>query len=224
MCYQDQISLLAKSSQSVLLSRRVKSTTHYLELINNVVVPLIKNFSEGNSRNRPYSSDGYRGDRLQSPGKHNITCFTCGKKGHIQRECRSAKNGNRVEGQKPVTCYGCGGVGHFRSKCPSHKRDRSGGRRKSEVTSNVAVGTDDYFVPIVDELSCSTGVIDRNGSIELHNAVVNGVNCKLLRDTGCTCVGVRGSFVPDGNRTGRTVKVRIFLGHLESVPTAAYFP
>ncbi|GFO37589.1 gypsy retrotransposon integrase-like protein 1 [Plakobranchus ocellatus] len=179
-----------------------------------------KNFSGGNSRNRGYSSGGYRGDRLQSPGKHNITCFTCGKKGHIQRECRSAKNGNRVEGQKPVTCYGCGGVGHFRSKCPSHKRDRSGGRRKSEVTSNVAVGTDDYFVPIVDELSCSTGVIDRNGSIELHNAVVNGVNCKLLRDTGCTCVGVRGSLVPDGNRTGRTVKVRTFLGHLESVPTA----
>ncbi|GFO03421.1 hypothetical protein PoB_002992600 [Plakobranchus ocellatus] len=136
--------------------------------------------------------------------------------------CGGGENGNSVEGQKPITCYGCGG--HFRSKCPSQKRDRSGGRRKSEITSNVAVVTDENFIPIVNEPSCSTGVMDRNGSIELHNAVVNGVNCKLLRDTGCTCVGVRGSLVPEGCRTGRTVKVRTFLGHhLESVRTAIIF-
>ncbi|GFN96125.1 Gag-Pol polyprotein [Plakobranchus ocellatus] len=166
-----------------------------------------------------------RQDRSISPSLR-VTCFNCGKQGHVQKECRAPKSNtvghraqNTMDGQREgVTCYNCGGRGHVRSQCPTQRRNRSNTRKGN--TANVAIVTDQGFVPITDQPTCSTGIIDRNGSIVLHNAFLNGKKCTLLRDSGCTCVGVRKSLVPYDSHTGKTVKVRTFLGQLESVSTA----
>ncbi|GFO19369.1 gypsy retrotransposon integrase-like protein 1 [Plakobranchus ocellatus] len=163
--------------------------------------------------------------RSKSPSLR-VICFNCGKQGHVQKECRAPKSntvGHRaqstMDGQREgVTCYNCGGRGHVRSQCPTQRRNRSYTRKGN--TANVAIVTDQDFVPITDQPTCSTGIIDRNGSIVLHNAFLNGKKCTLLRDSGCTCVGVRKSLVPHDSYTGKTVKVRTFLGRLESVSTA----
>ncbi|GFO16623.1 hypothetical protein PoB_004312800, partial [Plakobranchus ocellatus] len=94
-----------------------------------------------------------------------------------------------MDGQREgVTCYNCGGRGHVRSQCPTQRLNRSNTRKGN--TANVAIVTDQGFVPITDQPTCSTGIIDRNGSNVLHNAFLNGKKCTLLRDSGCTCVGV----------------------------------
>ncbi|GFR84895.1 hypothetical protein ElyMa_004160800 [Elysia marginata] len=101
----------------------------------------------------------------------------------MQKDSRSYKHNASIDGQRHMICYGCGGIGHVRSKCPRQKRDRNSGRRKGKTTSNVAICSDKNFIPIVDQPSCSTGLIDRNCSmIKLHDAAANGIGCKLLRD------------------------------------------
>ncbi|GFO08841.1 Gag-Pol polyprotein [Plakobranchus ocellatus] len=135
-----------------------------------------------------------RQDRSKSPSLR-VTCFNCGKQGHVQKECRAPKSntvGHRaqstMDGQREgVTCYNCGGRGHVRSQCPTQRRNRSNTRKGN--TANVAIVTDQGFVPITDQPTCSNGIIDRNGSIVLHNAFLNGKKCTLLRNSGCTCVG-----------------------------------
>ena len=43
-------------------------------------------------------------------GRHQITCYNCGKKGHIARKCRAPK-------ETKITCYNCGQKGHTAKLC-----------------------------------------------------------------------------------------------------------
>ena len=51
-------------------------------------------------------------DNTKSFSMENVTCFSCGKKGHMQREC-----GNRKFERKSLFCYRCEKSGHIARFC-----------------------------------------------------------------------------------------------------------
>ncbi len=64
----------------------------------------------------------------------DITCFTCGEKGHRSTECKKSKwNGsvNGGSGVRAITCFNCGKQGHRSVDCPNK---RVGGPVKKEGT------------------------------------------------------------------------------------------
>ncbi len=102
----------------------------------------------------------------------DITCFTCGEKGHHSTECKKSKwNGsvNGGSGVRPITCFNCGKQGHRSVDCPNK---RVGGPVKKE-------GTGGKVAKLVVE-----GEKDN-----VTRGLVNGVRSKVLIDSGAS-VGV----------------------------------
>jgi len=79
--------------------------------------------------------------------KKPLTCFTCGKTGHISRECRSRPQGEAVKApvaaevpaapagtlkKSEVTCFRCHQKGHTSPNCPSRPK----GNRRVKIQSD----------------------------------------------------------------------------------------
>ncbi|KAK1627572.1 hypothetical protein QYE76_001887 [Lolium multiflorum] len=79
-------------------------------------------------RFRPTGNQYNRGGQSQNP-INQITCHSCGQKGHVQKDC-----------QKPrIICYGCGKDGHIKLECPNKapwSGQSSGGRGGSGNNNN----------------------------------------------------------------------------------------
>ncbi|KAL8442329.1 hypothetical protein Emed_007348 [Eimeria media] len=66
----------------------------------------------GGSPNKPFKPHARDEERKQD----SSSCFTCGGKGHRQRQCPNSRMGDRGEG---ANCNRCGGKGHWAVLCPS---------------------------------------------------------------------------------------------------------
>jgi cellular nucleic acid-binding protein len=57
------------------------------------------------------------GSRLRAaPG----ACYTCGKMGHLAKDCRSGGGNYGGDMRREIRCYDCGKFGHFARDCPSN--------------------------------------------------------------------------------------------------------
>ncbi len=122
------------------------------------------------------SSFGSEGrSRLWQSESHvnkDITCFSCGEKGHRSTDCKKSRWSGSVNGgsgARPTTCFNCGEQGHRSVDCTNK---RVGGPVKKE-------GTGGKVAKLVVE-----GEKDN-----VAWGIVNGTKSKVLIDTGAS-VGV----------------------------------
>ncbi len=117
---------------------------------------------------------GFRGDVREGYGGREITCFSCGGKGHRAGECKDNKGrtgfGSRTEFRsepRSITCFTCGKPGHRSTECASRKVGAPVKREGGKVAT-VVVG-------------------EKKDNIAWGR--VNGTECKVLVDSGAS-VGV----------------------------------
>ena len=138
--------------------------------------------------------------------KEAVLCHTCGKAGHIARDCRSKSGGvqkrNEKEdqeknGRSEIRCFSCGGRGHMSMKCPS--------KALTCLESSAHPGWHNSK----DGPTCS-GKVEGKSTDD------------ILLDTGCSRTMVHTDFVMPGS-VSKTQQVTIRCAHGEAVsyPIAA---
>ena len=81
---------------------------------------------------RKRSRSNRRNGTRNGGGKDDRTCYECGKKGHIAKDCYSKTTESN---KSSVTCYKCGKKGHYARKCKSDSSNSQNGS-ESTTTSN----------------------------------------------------------------------------------------
>lgn len=129
-----------------------------------------------------------RGQKQRSTHKSDITCFRCGQKGHLSKECKCSRN---------IQCFKCSKMGHFASMCGKHREECrnpvSTDRKKkfaNYTTSNEpnhfesSSETDEFGFSETDEFGFCVGkmattVLDINGqSVEM--IIDSGSSCNII--------------------------------------------
>ncbi|GFN96904.1 reverse transcriptase [Plakobranchus ocellatus] len=174
--------------------------------------------------------------RSASNSRTNVQCYRCGKYGHIKKQCRVPEHALKPPATKPCRERSASNVSRSNrnSARESNFQNKQGSSREF---SNVAVasafdaGEDTvtltqsadaaYFVDGV-QFSCvaSQPSVAATGKLQFWEAKVNGKCATLLRDSGCTTVGVRKSFVKQEDYTGKRIKCVTFGGTVEEFSTA----
>ncbi|GFO13145.1 reverse transcriptase [Plakobranchus ocellatus] len=185
------------------------------------------------SRPLQKNSDNFRS---ASNSRANVQCYRCGKYGHIKKQCRVPEHALKPPATKPRRERSASNVSRSNrnSARESNFQNKQGSFRQF---SNVAVasafdaGEDTvtltqsadaaYFVD-GGQFSCvaSQPSVAATGNLQFWEAKVNGKCATFLRDSGCTTVGVRKSFVKQEDYTGKRIKCVTFGGTVEEFPTA----
>lgn len=143
---------------------------------------------------RPSHATPTSGGANQSNGE--VVCSKCLRRGHWARNCRTF----HLAGVARLTALKAHGDGE-----------------------HCAQKTDGNFVPPPCGHSLPTlftGEEGRCGSLRVFDGRVGGQAARILRDTGCTTVGVKSSLVKDEEYTGETARCISFGGNVEEFPVA----
>ncbi len=135
---------------------------------------------------------GFRGDVREGYGGREITCFSCGGKGHRAGECKDNKGrtgfGSRTEFRpepRTITCFTCGKPGHRSTECAS-KKVGAPLKREGGKVATVIVG-------------------EKKDNIAWGR--VNGTECKVLVDSGASVGVVPKSLLEESYRDCGEIQV-----------------
>ena len=138
---------------------------------------------------------------------------------------KEGSNQNFKDKKKRVRCYRCNLEGHYARNC------------KTQVT-NVAYDTSNDKT---DAVKCQECTNDQElelvcghklpvlaaqhfgGDLEIHKGFVNRKGVTVLRDTGCTTIGVSKALVRDEDYTGESSHCILFTGAAVSLPIVRIF-
>ena len=117
---------------------------------------------------------------------------------------------------------------------PSHRGYR-GNRRRNSYSYNSQRGfsrgpyrsyNDRNYTPANREYASSSSIMTsspgsrKSGNLNLFPGSVNNIACSVLRDTGCSTVGIKSSFIKPEDYTGETTTCVMFDGSECTLPTA----
>ncbi|MBS1986687.1 hypothetical protein JST99_02015, partial [Candidatus Dependentiae bacterium] len=132
----------------------------------------------GNHRNKNENTRGrHRNGQAADVGGNNrgVTCYGCGKEGHIKPNCPDAKSSNsNSKERKEIVCYWCNEKGHISRDCPNPKK--SGVKEeKKDGKSNVRAIDGISNVNINDEFTSTAHVGDVRVTVMFDTGAC--VNC-----------------------------------------------
>ena len=165
--------------------------------------------------------------QVQLPNKSTLTppavvCQFCDKLGHSAKSCFKIRNR------------------HSASVAAVHMSPRAPVRTSDEFKPFSTVASDDVdsLLPCrgasplqfttdrqADNHSATSVLhalptVSASAGLVLVHGSVNGYDCSVMRDTGCTTIGVRRSLINPARLTGRQVQCVTFGGNVEVYPTA----
>ena len=115
------------------------------------------------------------------------------------------------------------------------QRGYRGNRRRDSYSYNSQRGfsrgpyrsyNDRNYKPAYREYASSSSIMTsspgsrKSGNLNLFPGSVNNIACSVLRDTGCSTVGIKGSFIKPEDYTGETTTCIMFDGSECTLPTA----
>ena len=128
------------------------------------------------TRAREYegTTRGSLGDKKNRSGDSKIRCHTCGKEGHVARNCFRRTEAKQNAGLavkkenekrdntslKKVKCYNCGGFGHYSTTCPEKSLYCREGMVQQATRKGVVEGKD--VADIVLDTGCSRTMVRRD--------------------------------------------------------------
>ena len=136
---------------------------------------------------------GFRIDRREGVTNREVTCFSCGIKGHRAVDCRKGKSpesSSRAVGFRSVTCYSCGKPGHRSTECTNKKVGAPVKKEGDRVAKLVVEGKKD----------------------NIAWGLVNGVRCKVLVDSGASVGVIPRELLPEGHEDCGEIHVESFHG------------
>ncbi|GFN91149.1 reverse transcriptase [Plakobranchus ocellatus] len=121
----------------------------------------------------------------------NITCFQCGGRGHVRRECPSRPRESNFSSAVPDS--------------PSHSCECPGRPKEANVA---------FSVPELPYHCCAAKMnCSPRGGLKIESCKVFDRVSTLLRDSGCNTVGVSKSLVPPDCYTGQSILLLQCLNH-----------
>ncbi len=148
---------------------------------------------------RPWMGDfagersGIKTERREGFVSRELTCFTCGAKGHRAVDCHKGKSSESSSGGagfRVVTCYSCGKQGHRSTDCTVKK-----------------VG-----VPVKKEGGRVAKLVVEGKKDNIAWGLVNGVRCKVLVDSGASVGVIPRELLTDSHEDCGDVHVESFHG------------
>ena len=79
-------------------------------------------------RNFPMRQDESEPMEVDAMDKEKRSCFNCGTKGHLAKDCRKPKKKKEEKGKTSKRCYNCNIIGHLAKDCRKPKK-----KKKEEV-------------------------------------------------------------------------------------------
>eukprot|EP01050_Picozoa_sp_SAG11_P016953 SAG11_NODE_2379_length_3429_cov_3.900601_1_plen_282_part_10 len=185
---------------------------------------------QSNGQGGGKAKDGKSEEQKQKQSKG--ACFTCGKKGHLSRDCTQKKdkaNVNAVDGdnrkcfncgepghlasecKSPVKCYNCGKSGHMSHDCKSPPKDGGGGKKgggaKKGKAWQVRERTYGFFKGITPKDITDTGFAPTSVFTRAKGEASKQFPCmsETCNDLFCTyppCIEVVGYPSNDHNKAG----------------------
>ncbi len=137
---------------------------------------------------------GFKTDRREGVANREVTCFSCGVKGHRAVDCRkdkSPESSSRAVGFRSVTCYNCGKPGHRSTECTNKKVGAPVMKREGDRVAKLVV----------------EGKKDN-----IAWGLVNGVRCKVLVDSGASVGVIPRELLSDSHEDCGEVYVESFHG------------
>ncbi|KAJ8032705.1 hypothetical protein HOLleu_26306 [Holothuria leucospilota] len=152
----------------------------------------------------------------------------------------------KKRGQKSVRCFNCNGRGHLARACPSPKTDNSGKTAALKVTepqtSQKETGVSQQMVGLCVSVNSENyeysrqpgryfqqkcgpelpviSAVSTNDNMPVTPGFVGGQKVTVLRDSGCSTVVVRKTFVKSDEYTGTTKRCVLLDGTILDVPVA----
>ncbi|GFR78367.1 reverse transcriptase [Elysia marginata] len=143
-------------------------------------------------------------------------CFACGKKGHIAKNCTKA---GASRGPTPQRCLVCGKPGHTKENCWS--RPKRVGAVMTECPQHSSM-TMECGCSFIQMSAACTPECDVPG-MPVAKGYVNGTECTILRDSGCSAVIVRRGLVASTVPLTGSQLIRFADGSMKRVPTTQVF-